>query len=266
MLFTVYFGCCIHFWYTCRRATTGALITVAGFLAWASVFVVAPGIRSFLPHVHLESEVWNLPKYVVAVGMILLALENQIEHNKHLALHDELTGLPNRRLFLDRLTYALGRARHRGTHMALLLIDLDRFKQVNDTLGHHAGDLLLERVAAIFSGRIRSTDTVARTGGDEFAVILEEPTCREDANKVSASLIQLLKNPIDLDSQTVRISASVGIALFPDDATTLEALCIAADLSMYAEKRKSRSRLPGGQFLPGAFPGPEVHSGLELAK
>ena len=92
VLFTVYFGCCVHFWFAYRRATTGAFITIAGFLAWAAVFVMAPGMNAFLPNVRLESEVWDLPKYVVAVGMILLLLEDQIEHNKYLALHDELTG------------------------------------------------------------------------------------------------------------------------------------------------------------------------------
>ncbi len=85
LLFTVYFGCCIHFWYSYRRATAGAFITVAGFLAWALVFVVVPLMTALWPAVHIESEVWNLPKlgyYVVAVGMILLLLEDQIEHNK----------------------------------------------------------------------------------------------------------------------------------------------------------------------------------------
>ncbi|HLI02996.1 MAG TPA: GGDEF domain-containing protein, partial [Terracidiphilus sp.] len=143
LLFTIYFGCCLHFLYAYRRLSTGALITTSGFLAWALVFVVSPAIASFWPSVHLEREVWNLPKYVVAVGMILLLLEQQIEHNKHLALHDDLTGLPNRRLFHDRLTGAIERARRTGSKTALLLIDLDHFKQVNDAVGHHVGDLVL---------------------------------------------------------------------------------------------------------------------------
>ncbi len=173
VLFTVYFGCCIHFFYMYRRATAGAFITIAGFLAWASVFVVSPVMGIVSPEIHLESEVWNLPKYIVAVGMILLLLEDQIEHNKHLALHDELTGLPNRRLFQDRLVNTVDRARRTGAKTALLLVDLDHFKNVNDTLGHYVGDLLLKRVAEICSGRVRRSDTVARTGGDEFSVILE---------------------------------------------------------------------------------------------
>jgi diguanylate cyclase len=239
VLFTVYLGCCIHFWWMYRRATAGAFITIAGFLAWANVFTIAPCMQAFLPQVHVESEVWNLPKYVVAVGMILLLLEDQIEHNRHLALHDPLTGLPNRRLFQDRLASALERARRTETHAALLVIDLDRFKQVNDTLGHHVGDLLLQRIGSLFAGRVRRSDTVARTGGDEFSVVLEEPTSRGEAFHVGESLLQLLKDPLDLGEQTVRIGASVGVAVFPEDARTMESLCIAADLRMYDSKHGS---------------------------
>ncbi|HEV2487824.1 MAG TPA: GGDEF domain-containing protein [Terracidiphilus sp.] len=238
VLFTVYFGCCVHFWFAYRWATTGAFITIAGFLAWAAVFVVTPGMNAFIPNVRLESEVWDLPKYVVAVGMILLLLEDQIEHNKYLALHDELTGLPNRRLFQDRLASALERARRNGSNTALLLVDLDQFKQVNDALGHHVGDQLLERVGRVFSGRVRRSDTVARTGGDEFSVILDDPTCREDAERVGNSLIELLNEPFDLGTQTARIGASIGIAVFPEDASDAEGLCIAADLRMYAYKHR----------------------------
>ncbi len=89
VLFTVYLACCVHFWATHKDTTTGTLITIAGFFTWASVFVVAPVLEYLYPNQHIESEVWNLPKYVVAVGMILLQLEDQIEHNVHLALHDD---------------------------------------------------------------------------------------------------------------------------------------------------------------------------------
>jgi len=239
VLFTVYFGCCIHFWFAYRHATAGSFITVAGFLAWASVFAVAPWLNAFLPNVHIESEVWNLPKYVVAVGMILLLLEDQIEHNRHLALHDHLTGLPNRRLYQDRQASALERARRSETHAALLVVDLDRFKQVNDTMGHHMGDLVLQHVATMFSERVRRSDTVARTGGDEFSIILEEPTSREDAIHVAEALKQILDEPLQLCGKEVRIGASVGIAVFPDDADDLESLCVAADLRMYDAKYDS---------------------------
>jgi diguanylate cyclase (GGDEF)-like protein len=240
VIFTVYFGCCVSFLFAYRRATSGAFITIAGFLAWAAVFVVAPWMEAFLPTVHVESEVWNLPKYVVAVGMILVLLEDQIEHNRHLALHDYLTGLPNRRLYQDRLARTLERARRSKARAALLVVDLDSFKQVNDTMGHHVGDLVLQQVAAMFSARVRRSDTVARTGGDEFSIILEEPTSREDAVRVGQALMQIFNEPLQLGKHTVRVGASIGIAVFPEDAVDMEALCIAADLRMYDVKHDSK--------------------------
>jgi diguanylate cyclase (GGDEF)-like protein len=203
VLFVVYFKCSVHFLHMYRRTTAGAFIGITGFFFWASVFVIAPLQMGLFPNVHLESEVWNLPKYVVAVGMILLLLEDQVAHNKHLALHDDLTGLPNRRLFQDRLASAVERARRTNTQTALLMVDLDRFKQVNDTLGHHAGDLLLKNVAHLFSARIRRSDTVARTGGDEFAVILEG-TNRDEATHVGESLLKLLHEPMKVKDRARR--------------------------------------------------------------
>jgi diguanylate cyclase (GGDEF)-like protein len=240
VLFAVYFGCCLHFSYSYRRATTGAFISIAGFFAWAMVFVVGPLSQAWYPSVHVENEVWNLPKYVVAVGMLLLLLEDQIEHNKYLALHDELTGLPNRRLFLDRLQVALERARRAGQKVALLVVDLDRFKQVNDTLGHHAGDSLLQQVGELFTGRVRHSDTVARTGGDEFSLILEDTFSSQNAESVAHSLMQRLNEPLKVENRLFRVGASIGIAVFPDDGNDLESLCIAADLRMYKEKRNSQ--------------------------
>jgi diguanylate cyclase (GGDEF)-like protein len=256
VLFTVYLVCCLHFWFAYRRATAGAFIAIAGFLTWALVFVVAPSIAAFYPAVHIESEVWNLPKYVVAVGMILLLLEDQLEHNKYLALHDELTGLPNRRLFQDRLTVALERARRSNTKAALLVIDLDHFKQVNDTLGHHAGDLLLQQVGKLFLDRVRNCDTVARTGGDEFSVILEDAAGVESAHQVAQSLLRNLNQPLTVEGKTLRVGASIGVAIYPDDAAEMESLCIAADLRMYDEKNFTRGIRE--QAGPGKFPPQQV--------
>ena len=238
-LFTVYLGSSVHFWYAYRRSTTGAFITIAGFVLWALVFVAGPVQQTHFQSVHIESEVWNLPKFVVGIGMILLLLEEQIEHNKHLALHDVLTGLPNRRLFQDRLASALERARSGGSQSALLVLDLDQFKNVNDTMGHHAGDLLLQQVAKIFSARVRRSDTVARTGGDEFSIVLEAPTSHAEAVLVGRSLQELLKQPLLLENRSVKIGASFGVAVFPDDAEDMEQLCIAADTRMYENKRSA---------------------------
>jgi diguanylate cyclase (GGDEF)-like protein len=120
----------------------------------------------------------------------------------------------------------------------LLVLDLDHFKEVNDTQGHHIGDLLLQQVAARFSGRVRRSDTVARTGGDEFSIILEEPITRQQAEAVGNTLLQLLNEPIQLNGEnSARIGASVGVAIFPEDAHDSESLFIAADQRMYNSKR-----------------------------
>ena len=268
VLFTIYLGCAIHFWYTYRRATAGAFITIAGFFAWAGVFVAGPCIMLFFPNLHFENEVWNLPKYVVAVGMIMLLLEDQLEHNKYLALHDELTGLPNRRLFQDRLDSAIERARRTGSHVALLLIDLDNFKLVNDTAGHHAGDELLKHVGNLFTGRVRRSDTVARTGGDEFSVILEEPMTRADAARVGKTLAKLLDDPVTFGGKELRVGASVGLAVFPDDAADSEALRIAADLRMYAGKTAAKENGADVTLQPPQRKGPgsiKPEHGLQTA-
>lgn len=266
VLFTVYFGCCVHVWYSYRgRGSAGSLISIVGFLGWAAVFAISPFITLLVPGAKFEAEVWNLPKYVVAVGMILLLLEDQIEHNKYLALHDELTGLPNRRLFLDRLALSLERARRMESKAALLVIDLNHFKQVNDSLGHHAGDLLLRKVSEVFSSRVRRSDTVARTGGDEFSLILEEPTNRSNAKLVAKSLMEILETPLQIGDNTVQVGASIGVAVFPDDADDIESLCIAADLRMYDTKNESRDsghdsgpdRLPVRSERPGESRGGE---------
>ena len=258
LLFAVYLGCCIHFWYFYRKATAGALITIVGFWVWSSVFIIGPLLDAYRPTLKVESEVWNLPKYLVAVGMILLLLEEQIEHNRFLALHDDLTGLPNRRLFTDRLTVAIGRARRLGSSISLLVVDLDRFKEVNDTMGHHAGDEVLKVVGHSFEGRVRRCDTVARTGGDEFSIILEDIAGREDAHRVARELLDLVARPLTIAERKVQIGASIGVAVFPHDAMDMQGLCIAADRRMYESKEETRDTIGSASaMLTGADSGCE---------
>jgi diguanylate cyclase (GGDEF)-like protein len=240
ILFTVYLGCCLYFLYTHRHISTGSTITVGGFFAWSMVFVVAPSMATFLPNFHLEDEVWNLPKYVVAVGMLLLLLEKQIERSQYLALHDDLTGLANRRLFQDRLSSSIERAKRSSACMALLQIDLDRFKEVNDLHGHYVGDLLLQHIGRALQARVRRSDTVARTGGDEFCVILEEPSSRIEAEHVAESLSNLLTETVELQGKTIHVGASIGISVFPEDAEDADKLCVEADLRMYKTKHNRR--------------------------
>ncbi len=162
---------------------------------------------------------------------------------QHLAHYDSLTDIPNRRLFYDRLSHATSLTRRDRRELALLYIDLDKFKAVNDTLGHDAGDELLKCVADRMRDALRESDTLARMGGDEFAVILPAITSREDVAKVAAKIIGALSTSFNLSghAQKVTIGASVGIAVYPADAQDIDALIKAADAAMYNAKQVGNS-------------------------
>jgi diguanylate cyclase (GGDEF)-like protein/PAS domain S-box-containing protein len=162
--------------------------------------------------------------------------EQRIQRVAH---HDSLTGLPNRLLFNDRLAQSIRLARRDKRGFALLFLDLDKFKQVNDTLGHDAGDELLQQVARTIRGELRDSDTVARVGGDEFTVILPDIARAEDAETVARKIVAALSAPIRLErrGRSVEIGSSVGVALYPSDAADADALVSAADSAMYEAKQ-----------------------------
>jgi diguanylate cyclase (GGDEF)-like protein len=161
------------------------------------------------------------------------------ERLEQVAHHDGLTGLPNRTLFNDRLQQAIALARRDSRSFALLYLDLNRFKQVNDTQGHAAGDELLMQVAARILQQVRESDTVARIGGDEFTVILHGTGKREEAEIVCRKIVGAIEMPFRIDSnkQQASIGVSIGIALYPADAQDAEALVKAADAAMYCVKQ-----------------------------
>jgi diguanylate cyclase (GGDEF)-like protein len=158
------------------------------------------------------------------------------------ANYDALTGLPNRRLFGERLQHEIDRARRSGATVAVLLFDLDRFKEVNDSLGHDQGDALLVEIAKRMSEHVRSTDVVARMGGDEFAVVLSDVDGRGTVERVIEALLVALAEPVALQDDVAYVSASVGVTLFPSDGGTIEALVKNADQALYAAKDAGRSR------------------------
>jgi diguanylate cyclase (GGDEF)-like protein/PAS domain S-box-containing protein len=159
-----------------------------------------------------------------------------LEVVEHRALHDPLTDLPNRSLLYDRLQQATRAAQRGRSRFALLLLDLDRFKQVNDTLGHHIGDELLQVLATRLTSSLRRSDTVARLGGDEFAVLLPE-TEPEAAAQVGSSLLAAIEEPVVLHSHRLSVSASIGLAIFPDHGDSAELLMQRADVAMYGAKQ-----------------------------
>jgi diguanylate cyclase (GGDEF)-like protein/PAS domain S-box-containing protein len=163
------------------------------------------------------------------------------EQLRHQAFHDGLTGLPNRQLLQDRLERAIEAARRDGHQIAVLLMDLDRFKDVNDALGHSAGDRLLKLVAERLKEAVRRSDTVARLGGDEFVLVANGPDGRSAGDLVARHVLEFFSQPFDLDGRSLHVRLSVGVALFPDHGATPEMLMKNADLAMYHAKESGRN-------------------------
>ncbi len=349
-----------------RRVSAGASTVALSLYAWALVWPVSALLDAFAPHLAVNPEIWNLPKYFVAFGMILTLLEEEIlaaghasqhyrmlfesnphpmwiydrdtlaflqvndaalahygysrdeflkmtlldirpaedferlieslrvtkptqlsgpwrhqrkdgtfmqvdiashllkhegrnvtfalmqdvterrrlhEQLVHQANHDILTGLPNRALLEDRMQQALSHASRYGHKAALLCLDVDRFKQINDTYGHTAGDTCLKEIATRLSSRVRAIDTVARTGGEEFTILLQEIADGADAERVAAELLAALKAPISIDNFEIEAAASIGVAIYPDHGTDAAVLWRDADTAMYRAKKSGGNQL-----------------------
>lgn len=201
------------------------------------------------------------PERVVAVVQDITgrkALEARLSHD---AMHDALTGLPNRLMFHDRLSQVLESARRRQTLAGVLFLDLDGFKAVNDTLGHAAGDDLLQQVARRLEACVRAEDTVARMGGDEFGVVLASVAQAGDCERVAIKILDALAQPFPLAAREVRISASVGGALFPAHGQDMDSLLARADTGMYAAKHEGKSRFSWHGPVPEPAPRDAAASG-----
>lgn len=159
----------------------------------------------------------------------------------HMSYHDLLTGLPNRLLFRDRVNQAVAHSRRNDKGFAILFLDLDRFKAINDSEGHCTGDLLLKAVADRVHGSLRQVDTMARMGGDEFTVLLPDIQTRLDAEVVANRILEMLAAPFDLGEKELNVSASIGISLYPLHGQDPESLLNCADQAMYRVKRESRN-------------------------
>jgi diguanylate cyclase (GGDEF)-like protein/PAS domain S-box-containing protein len=160
---------------------------------------------------------------------------------RYQALHDRLTGLPNRTLLNERLSQALQKARHGGTNFALMFLDLDYFKDINDTLGHAIGDLLLQSIAKRLTASLRDGDIVARWGGDEFIILLSKIYREKDAVTIAQRILDILHPPFDLAGHQVTIGCSIGIALYPEDGEDTETLMKKADTALYRAKDSGRN-------------------------
>jgi diguanylate cyclase (GGDEF)-like protein/PAS domain S-box-containing protein len=366
LLFEIFLTFAALYWFDFRRTSTGVLTSILGLVAWSSVFPVGLLCNYLIPAAQIPPELWNVPKYFVAFGMILTLLEDEflaagraMEHYRllfaahphpiwvqesgtlrilevndaavahygytreefqsmtvrdlrptedaamlrdnsgtnptqlagpwrhrrkdgsyiqvdmashridymgrkcsfvliqdvtdrqqlhdqllHQAHHDTLTGLPNRLLLEDRIQQSLAQAARYGQQAAFLCLDLDRFKQINDSFGHAAGDLCLQQVVTRISARLRAVDTFARTGGDEFVIILGELANKSSALMVARNVLESINQPIEVEGASFDISASIGIAIYPDDGTDSLQLRRSADAAMYRAKQSG-----GAQYL-----------------
>ena len=241
-LASVYAIAAINFERRLPRHSTGKLAIVTGFSIWALNLLLHPWIIAFHSnYADIASHVWNMQKSLISIGMILVMLEEQISNNEWLALHDELTGLPNRRLFASRLTAAIENADRRSASLALVVLDLNDFKKINDTLGHVAGDQVLREVSSILRKNIRASDTVARLGGDEFILVAQDMTGEHSVERFTEALRAAIERPMMVNDQSMVVGASFGFAMYPRDAKDATKLLRLADQRMYGLKRRSVS-------------------------
>ncbi|MGZ5223651.1 MAG: PAS domain S-box protein [Burkholderiales bacterium] len=212
------------------------LVRKDGSLVWVSIAVSLVRASDGSPR-HFMAVIQDISESKRAAA----ALKESEEQFRQLAHYDILTRLPNRALFYDRLAHSLAAAKRNGWILAVLFIDVDRFKNVNDTFGHAAGDQLLKQVSQRLSECVRSDDTVGRLSGDEFAVVLTRLTAAEDAATVAKKIVNVLNTPFQLEGAELFVTASIGITVFPSDSPEQDTLIRNADVAMYRAKDRGRN-------------------------
>lgn len=274
-LFFVYFATAVAFYLTLPPERSGRTVLVTGFLVWSLCFLSHPWIAEH--HMNLQpmaEKIWDLQKFFVVFGLLIVSLEDYSATNEYQALHDTLTGLPNRRLFEDRLDQAIARTHRSHLRLVLFNMDLNDFKQVNDTLGHDAGDDLLREVGRRLLAVTRETDTLARMGGDEFYLLVNDFNLPEETpphgtprahakelasrdlhssaapfsrvKEQTARMVEQFRHAVEgapfllkvgEETHEVRVQMSIGYVVFPDEALDRNELCRLADQKMYADKK-----------------------------
>ena len=220
------------------RHSTGRLAILTGFFIWALCFLLHPWVVHYRAYAEIASHVWDMQKSLISIGMILIMLEEQVSSNQWLALHDELTGLPNRRSFENRLNCALDRCRRMNNNLAVLMLDLNGFKNINDSLGHQAGDQVLRGVARNLRENVPGFDTLARLGGDEFTLIAFDLKDEQVIHQFLNIVHRAVERPLIIDGQSLTVTASLGFAIYPSDAHDATSLLQIADQRMYTRKHK----------------------------
>ncbi|MBF0568033.1 MAG: diguanylate cyclase [Nitrospirae bacterium] len=206
-------------------------------------------VNMYVRHGHTRDERTDDFLHAIADTLAGIIERRRVQRRlRHMALYDNLTGIPNRTMFFDRLAQSISLAKRNNRMLALFYLDLDKFKRINDTLGHDAGDELLKETARRLTSCLRESDTAARMGGDEFTVILTEVTSEKDAAAVAGKIIETLQAPVELKGYLCPIGTSIGISMYPTSATEAGALIKKADMAMYAAKTGGRGNY---QFYSG---------------
>jgi len=199
------------------------------------------GAKDFVSKPYEWAEVLMRVHNLLEVRLLYKQIEHHNEVLESLALHDQLTGLANRRLLTDRMSMAMAHARRNESAMAVVYLDLDGFKQLNDRLGHGAGDILLKLVASRLVKTVRQEDTVARLGGDEFVLVLWHLAEPGYAATVARKVIEALSQPFDIEGNTVSITTSAGVGIYPIHGEDADTLTKSADLALYEAKRAGKN-------------------------
>ena len=242
-LAVIYLCAAYLYFISAQRNTRGVVAASIGFATWGISFPFAFAWAYLIPAIKLDHAIIDLPIYFVVVGIMLTLLEEHVEQTERLAMHDPLTDLPNRRMFEARLIATMEEARINRTTVACLVIDVDNFKMINDTLGHSAGDQLLRALAVRLSWHMTPRDILARTGGDEFTALLAGVSDEHHLRFIAGAMMSGGSVPIIIDGKPVDLHISIGIALSPDHADDIDSLRRAADEAMYSAKRRGGSML-----------------------
>ena len=232
----------------------GGYLPVLALTAQPSFKIAAleAGARDFISKPFDLLEVHKRIHNMLEVRLLYRELAQYSRAQQELALHDALTGLPNRRLLEDRIATTLQHANRNHHKAAIMYIDLDGFKAINDTHGHAYGDEVLKTIAKRLLDCSRKEDTVARLGGDEFMVVLSEVNGLADAQGPAAKIVEAVSEPIFINDLTLRLSTSIGISIYPDDADTVDALISIADYALYEAKRGGKNRFCATSSQPAA--------------
>lgn len=239
----IYLGTAYLYFTSTERTSRNVIAATVGFAAWGVIRPLSLGVSYLFPAITFDRTFLNLPVYFVVIGIMLTLLEEHVERTERLAMHDPLTDLPNRRMFEERLIATMEEARLNRTTIACLVIDVDNFKHINDTLGHEAGDQLLRALAVRLSWHMTPRDILARTGGDEFTALLAGVNDEHHLRFIAGAMMSAGSVPIIVDGKPVDLRISIGIALSPDHADDIDSLRRAADQAMYTAKRRGGSML-----------------------